>query len=257
MLEDVAPILPSEKTHKFKMSGAYKEALSIYYGLKQKGERSERALTLTSVLISHNPSSYDFWICRKEILEDLWARMGSTDRAQYERSFARECAWVKEEIAAAVKNYQTWQHLLWLAQKRDLGVFEDGAMSAIGEEDEKNIHFWGFLVKYADLYGRHRRALDFSTPYIERDVRNNSAWAFRHAMLARLSKDLGEREAAELLGEERSFLLRHALLRNNLSFWHYISSMRIIFPSADILGDIMGECEKSVAGKQRPAYQEE
>lgn len=208
--------LPSIKTIKFKEDESYNAVLSRYYQMKESSEYSESSLGVTSTLIDANPSHYDFWVFRREVITALALR-----------DLMDEYLWTLFQISSTLKNYQSWHHLHWLTTKKPLDVLSDRQFVEIGFQDAKNIHFWGFLVKYVRKTERCMEALSLTTRFIEQDVRNNSAWTFRYFVLKLASHHNDNDNTAE---EERLFILKHAFLEHNTAFWNYVAAIPKILP---------------------------
>ncbi|KAI8465579.1 MAG: hypothetical protein J3K34DRAFT_525239 [Monoraphidium minutum] len=161
------------------------EALSYFRAVLAKGEKSTRAHDLARHLIGFNGADYTAWQwrwrCAQALGTDLEEEAALTER------IARDSA----------KNYQLWNHRRKVAGARGPG----GAAAELAfaaralDGDEKNYHAWahrqarrgggggrctaggpGAVVAAAGCWEEELR---YSEAMIERDVRNNSAWAQR------------------------------------------------------------------------------
>lgn len=148
-------------------------------------EHSQRALALTSHIISMNPAHYTVWLYRastlfalKFVLED-------------------EVAWLNDVALNNQKNYQIWHHRqllvdhLYPSMSSDRSKILELARSEIRfltrmfAEDSKNYHVWSYrqyLVRKLDLFPSqcdNPSELGAIDKLIDEDVRNNSAWSHR------------------------------------------------------------------------------
>ncbi|CAL5073357.1 unnamed protein product [Urochloa decumbens] len=153
----------------------FREVMDYFRALYFAGERSPRALRLTSEAIELNPGNYTVWHFRRLILEAL-----GSDLLE-ERDFV-------EKIAECnPKNYQIWHHKRWLAEKLGPGVAnkEHEFTMKILAIDAKNYHAWSHRQWVLQTLGGWESELQYCNQLLEEDVFNNSAWNQRYLVITR------------------------------------------------------------------------
>lgn len=208
----------------------FTEVHDYFRAVQQRGELSERALSLTSDVIDQNSANYTAWYyrrrCLKSIGSDLMVELSFTD------GWARECP----------KNYQVWYHRRWLineiaSQIGDTeGSSEDIAdqLKALGEreleyhfdvmqvnDDYKNYNGWShrqYIAKKFNLWGLE---LPFVEDLLRDDIRNNSAWNHRFTVLRQSSWPMNDTVRMREVEFTLDALRRCA---NNESAWNYLSA---------------------------------
>ncbi|ORX66855.1 hypothetical protein DL89DRAFT_269902 [Linderina pennispora] len=202
----------------------YKEMMDYLRALMAKGEISQRALKLTSLVIEENPGHYTVWVYRKKLVRELQVNMED------------ELSWVADLSAMQPKNYQLWHHReavveMLLDPASIQGMSQDdrvaipvlrrelGFLAESLDEESKNFHAWAYRQWLVRTYGLWDQELAFVAVKIDEDIRNNSAWNQRYFSLvaggSSLSADVVERELAYTLEKIK-------LAPNNESPWSFI-----------------------------------
>ena len=154
--------------------------MGFFRSILNTNELSQRALTLTAIVINDNPANYTAWHYRRLCLVSLGVGVGG------------ELEFTEEIGGENPKNYQVWYHRRALLQgvidedggaskNKDVGLMELEYISRVLVEDSKNYHAWShrqFIVKGFDLYSTESEAkeLKFVGDMLMKDLRNNSAW---------------------------------------------------------------------------------
>mmetsp|Transcript_8742 Transcript_8742/g.18637 ORF Transcript_8742/g.18637 Transcript_8742/m.18637 type:complete len:399 (+) Transcript_8742:366-1562(+) len=171
---DVAPIVVDDGNCvvAIQYGDEHKEALSYFRAILASGEKSERALHLTEIMIGYNQADYTAWQYRWMCLEAL-----NTNVDDY--------AFTDNIMQDNAKNYQLWNHRRKCALK--MGVSAAGKelefAAAALDNDEKNYHAWSHRQAIVKAFGLWESELEYVESMIQRDVRNNSAWNQRFFVL--------------------------------------------------------------------------
>ncbi len=220
----------------------YTQLTSYFRPLMSKKEYSERALFLTSEIISMNPAHYTVWHYRYEIHKVL------------EKSLTDELEWVDGIALEISKNYQIWNYreklLDFKGSAEDL-IKEFVLIDIMLDEDSKNYHVWShreWVIKHLGLNteGVLERELEFTERFIDDDVRNNSAWNHRFfSVFSKIkaieSKD--DQSQQKLIDDEINFVKeRIDLVPQNASSWNYLLGIYKKFGKD--LSDLKLFCEK-------------
>lgn len=158
---------------------------SYLKALMLKGEKSKRAMYVATSAIALVPAHYTVWNYKFEIVKEL-ATNGEYDLND-------ELKWCDEIALNNEKNYQIWHYretiielLIELKFNNDKTKYDLNKEYEIVHEmldsDEKNYHVWShkrWAVVYFGLF-KNAKELEYTKFLIDRDVRNNSAWNFRH-----------------------------------------------------------------------------
>jgi len=217
-LTPIAPILYSEE---------YKDATNYFRGIVKVGEKSERVLELTEVIIRLNPAHYSAWQYRYETLISLSAPL------------TPELALMDELAVKFLKTYQVWHHrrlLVTLTRKasQELAFIKRGL-----EVDEKNYHTWSYRQWILAHFGGPggvpdeiqdgvdnslwEGELDFIESMLIRDIRNNSAWHHRFFVVWGCGIREGEEDRAHVFKRELTYVKQSiSLVPNNPAAWNYL-----------------------------------
>lgn len=148
----------------------------------QKKTYTEEALEITEKALNLLASHYTAWCFRLDVVKHL------------KRDLFDELDWCEEVALENEKNYQIWNYRqrvieLLLADETISGRFsftrEFPILQIMLGLDAKNHHVWlyrNWLVTRFDLYDNPEE-LSFVSSMIDKDVRNNSAWAHRYFLL--------------------------------------------------------------------------
>lgn len=167
----------------------YSEEFKLVFGylrrLMQDNELSKRAMFVANQAIHLVPAHYTVWEYKYRIVKELITKS--------EYSFDKELEWCFNTAINNEKNYQIWHYIENIIdvminsqfngnkEKCDLNLHYE-VIERMLDSDEKNYHVWShkrWLVQYFELF-RSKKELEYVTKLINADVRNNSAWNFRH-----------------------------------------------------------------------------
>ncbi|WFC99633.1 galactose-6-sulfurylase [Malassezia yamatoensis] len=219
--------------------------MDLFRGLKQLHpsgvEASERALSLTQLLVNLNPANYSIWQYRAQVLIELSASGPNSDRLLKELDFLDESAKYN------MKNYQIWQHRKILVSVLGDPSRELAFTKANLQLDMKNYHTWAYRQWVLAYFGGTHESkqneslpgagqypelwdgeLDFADEMIQEDIRNNSAYNHRwYCIFGRYSKR-GELDVALETKREKEIqytLDKIAQAPNNASPWNYLRGL--------------------------------
>ena len=224
-------------------------------------EHSPRCLRLTDHIISMNPAHYTVWLYRFAIVREL------------NISLRDEIDWLNEVSLEHLKNYQIWHHRQLLLDDLypALAISDDDVAVLARSEtdfieqmlalDAKNYHVWSYRQYLVRKLGRvlwpssaassaTTSSTDTPTPiptadielravedYIDKDVRNNSAWSHRfflvfadpgHSTPGAHATEPDPRVPAALVDRELAYARRKAdLAPQNQSPWNYLRGVLV------------------------------
>lgn len=97
-----------------------------------KGEKSQRALELTTEALRLNPANYTVWQYRRDILRELKADLQD------------ELDYLEEVIGQNAKNYQVWHHRRVIVEMMNCPKWElELTQNALDNDgNAKNYHAW-------------------------------------------------------------------------------------------------------------------
>ncbi|PWN26626.1 protein prenylyltransferase [Jaminaea rosea] len=168
---------------------AYSSAMDLLRTMQPKREFSDRALALTTHLVSLNPSSYTVWAYRADVLLE-----GQEGGEEKRKKLRRELDWMEELARGNMKSYQVWQHRRMILSALGDPSTELSFIESVLNKDSKNYHTWAYrqwvLAQYGGLPSGSARdkpthpelwegEVGYTTKLIDEDVRNNSAWNHR------------------------------------------------------------------------------
>lgn len=178
---------------------------------------TEEALEITERALNLLASHYTAWCFRLDVIKHL------------NRDLFEELDWCEEVALENEKNYQIWNYRqrvieLILANDHISGRFsfsrEFPILQIMLGMDAKNHHVWlyrNWLVTKFDLFDNPEE-LKFVCSMIEKDIRNNSAWAHRYFL--RFGKKTNDNTVADL--EIQYAKEKIALCPQNPSSWNYL-----------------------------------
>ncbi|KAI5189382.1 protein farnesyltransferase/geranylgeranyltransferase type-1 subunit alpha [Nematocida minor] len=214
----------------------YKHLLKKHAENMLAKEYSKDALDVITSIIYHNPSNYSIWVDRRAILRNL------PDSAY---TLEDELVWIKKQAVENQKNYQVWHHFKFVLKSTGHEISTDLDILEIAKKEPKNIHFWGAFIQ---CYRDRKSALEYTGYFIEEDVRNNSAYSIRYTVVMEMAKN---REIE--MEEEKAFLLRLPILKQNPAYWNYAGALDRAYPEHQILKS----CELALQSKEVPKYYED
>lgn len=234
---------------------------------------NKESLDLTNSIIEYCPSNYSVWIDRRSILENIPAE---------EYKIEEEIDWIKYKAKYNQKNYQIWNHFRYVLERTKHKIEEDEEILEIAKEEPKNIHFWGVFLNCTEEIDR---GIEYTGYFIEQDIRNNSAYSIRYALIKK-EKDRKDRKNRKdkknnqekqekqedtpnsptdtdnptdqsVLTDrpilERQFLLSLPILKHNTAYWNYAYGLDRLFPGHEIVK----YCELALKSKEVPKYYED
>ena len=216
-------------------------------------EYSDRALSLTTDIITMNPAHYTVWLyrakCLKEINHYQNRTQASTEPTPDLTWIHTELIWLNALSLKNLKNYQIWHHRRSLVDLLPtLPPKEPDFLTSILSLDTKNIHVWTYrswlCTRFPqDLLHNDTELLRTET-LIDEDVHNNSAWNHRWflvfgaadlAWAEKHNKGIGGPKAGPGAGPpveeetiERELSYTHSkisLAPQNLSSWTYLRGL--------------------------------
>ena len=182
-----------------KKAKMFQELSLIIAKSRIKGDRSQKALDLTSKMLSMNPDCYSWWNYRREILLDMYG--GADQLGLMMEAPSSEEAKVrtpgKESTAAAVrdtelqltvdgimknpKSYPAWSHRQWIIQRFECDYEHEVKLcSEMLNLDQRNFHCWNYRRWVSDNSKRPLSTeLEYCYEKIEQNFSNYSAFHHR------------------------------------------------------------------------------
>ncbi|KAH8298079.1 hypothetical protein KR018_006243 [Drosophila ironensis] len=188
-------------------SQKFREVFDYMRAVIAKGEKSQRALNLTTDALRLNPANYTVWQYRRDILRDLKADLHE------------ELDYLSEVIGQNAKNYQVWHHRRVIVEllndpSNELELTEN---SLVHDGDAKNYHAWQhrqWAIRHFNLFDDE---LNFVDRLISEDQRNNSAWNQRFFVLQH------QGFTPEVVRRELQYTMdRIRIIKNNESAWNFL-----------------------------------
>jgi protein farnesyltransferase/geranylgeranyltransferase type-1 subunit alpha len=185
------------------------------------GEKSERALNLTTHAINLNPNNYEVWDCRRKIIKAI----------KYD--VQKELYYMDYLIRENPKNHLAWVHRRMVANTYLNFLELKGELSLTGSIlnlEPKSYNAWEYRQWILNAFkfttsGLVQDELDFTTKFIEEDVRNNSAWNQRFFIIKKY-------RSLEINYIRQEFLFALEKLQNvldNESVWNYLRGILTSF----------------------------
>ncbi|KAH0792803.1 prenyltransferase alpha subunit [Histomonas meleagridis] len=174
--EDEIGVIP----HPQKEGDPFEIHFSEFYGTKMgqfryilnSNEISERAFDLVTFINKKVPPNQVAWYYREKLLLEL------------KKDLIEEEAFLENELTTRFPKYfQYWTHKKWLTRQLNGEYDETDFFKNVIKVDEKNFHAWSFFVWYAREYNKGRWLYNMTTPLIQHDPKNNSAWSARFQAL--------------------------------------------------------------------------
>lgn len=204
----------------------FKQVFSYLRALMEKEELSRRAMYVACRAISLVPAHYTVWEYKFRIVKEL------VNKNEYD--VLQELEWCSHVSLANEKNYQIWHYREMVIEllintayggekeKYDL-CGEYDIIKQMLARDTKNYHVWShkrWVVQYFGLF-RSGEELQYTETLIDEDVRNNSAWNFRHFILFGDKADA--KKNRDTLSHEIGFTISQiARAITNPSSWNYL-----------------------------------
>ncbi|KAF8809403.1 protein prenylyltransferase [Phlegmacium glaucopus] len=216
--ETITPIAPIIYTEE------YKDATNYLRAVVKSGEKSQRVLELTEVIIRLNPAHYSAWQYRYETLIALSAPL------------APELALMDELAINFLKTYQVWQHRRLLVTITRKAGQELAFIKKVLAVDEKNYHTWSYrqwiLTHFGGGAGESQQfgdnslwveELDLVDCMLINDIRNNSAWHHRFFVVYGCGIRQREEDRGHVFKRELTYVKQSiSLVPNNPAAWNYL-----------------------------------
>lgn len=214
-------------------SDEFKQSIGLLRACMKCEEYSERALAVTAAVIEQNPAHYTAWEYRYQILKAIGKDVIPKEQwfvADVEPPVVEIGTWLDDICLENPKNYQVWNYRQHLEVPGSLEFYrgEHVFVDMVLADDSKNFHAWSHL-KWAVRRGgielfNTTEELKYSDGFLEKDVRNNSAWSFRFFVWDN-DKDqpLADKDKFD---DEVEFVIRKIdLAPQNESAWNYMSGL--------------------------------
>lgn len=161
-------------------SDEYIYIMGIFRAALNKMEISQRALDLTTYIISNNPSNITVWWYRQEILKQIGYK------------WEEEMDFVDEQLLGSPKPYQIWNHRRFLDDRCETMPDEEKRLFRIIAFDQKNFHAYQFWCWFAQRWNTYEYFLKFTNDIIKTETTNNSALNFRMWLVETFKLDVRE-----------------------------------------------------------------
>ncbi|EAY09095.1 prenyltransferase alpha subunit, putative [Trichomonas vaginalis G3] len=148
-------------------SEQYKYIMGIFRAALNKMELSQRALKLTEIIATKNPSNIAVWWYRQEILKAIGY------------SWEEEMDFLDQLTVEQVKPYQLWNHRKFLDDRCETVPDEKKRLFKLIACDNKNFHAYSFFIWFIERWGVYDYFLDYTKDLLHVDKYNNSALSFR------------------------------------------------------------------------------
>ncbi|XP_017063231.1 protein farnesyltransferase/geranylgeranyltransferase type-1 subunit alpha [Drosophila eugracilis] len=188
-------------------SQKFREVFDYMRAIIARGEKSQRALDLTTDALRLNPANYTVWQYRRDILRELKADLNA------------ELEYLGKVIAQNSKNYQVWHHRRVIVEMLNdpSNELELTELALVNDGDAKNYHAWQHRQWAIRSFKLYDDELNFVDRLICEDQRNNSAWNQRFFVVKHFgfTPDLIQRELSYTMNRIR-------IIKNNESAWNYL-----------------------------------
>lgn len=179
-VERVAAPQDPSKPFYVKYSEQYDALMSIFRGLMDAGEKSQRALEVVTVLNKKIPSNPTAWWYREQIIKEIGY------------DITTEIEFVNSRLMKQPKPYQLWNHRQWLMENTEEPPDETEFFGEILDVDEKNFHAWSYFCWFADHFKKWDWLFEQTKNRVCHDPENNSAWSARFRALQNGNLDAKE-----------------------------------------------------------------
>lgn len=182
---------------------------------------SEESLNLTTIAIRLNPTNYNFWIIRREILKHI----------KYDPF--RELFWVEEIIIEQPKNSLSWYHRRIIAgiNLSCISIETESKLTdRIIRQDAKNYFAfshrqWSINTFKFENLGLLKKEIQYTNSLLDNDIRNNSAWNQRFFVM----KQLGKYDLIRVKNEFSFTFDKIKKVNGNESAWNYFRGLLTTF----------------------------
>ena len=258
-----------------KKAGMFQELSTIIAKSRDKGDRSEKALELTSKMLSMNPDCYSWWNYRREILLDLYggaeelgltmeAPSGEEAKVKTSRDESKAAAVRDTELQLTVegimknpKSYPAWSHRQWIIQRFECDYGHEMKLcSEMLNLDQRNFHCWNYRRWVSDISKRSfSKELEYCYEKIEQNFSNYSAFHHRSVYFRDLHKEKSFREIIPLLKVEFA-IVENATFTDpyDQSAWWYHRFLVKHLERQEGVSEEDGSAAKGVLAEQRELY---
>jgi geranylgeranyl transferase type-2 subunit alpha len=177
----------------------YTDLIGLITKMRSAGDKSSKALDLTSKVLRINPDYYTLWNYRREILIDMHGpSMGlSLDYDETKDKIAEDIGGTlrndelqlsTEAIMKNPKAYGAWWHRCWIIQRFHTNYQHELELcSQFLDQDQRNFHCWNYR-RYVVQQGNVSCDTEFgySTDKIEQNFSNYSAFHHRSVFIEQM-----------------------------------------------------------------------
>ncbi|KAH7649570.1 farnesyltransferase [Cryptosporidium bovis] len=190
-----------------------------------KKEYTLETFDISTKVIEINPQHYTSWYFRRRVIEKLLLNDFKEERIKFLRG---EMNFARKMCLRAPKCYQSWWHIRKIREWIGFEEEEFKFLNKFLEFDSKNMYVWGhrsWLIRKYNINNRDilRKELKFTTLFIARDCRNNSAWCYRNSLNLALRR-LNDLSESDLLSELDYIMYWIGFAPRNGSVWNYVIS---------------------------------
>ncbi|KAH8739362.1 farnesyltransferase [Cryptosporidium ryanae] len=204
------------------------EDYDLFSKIKEYLDKEEYTLEtfdISTKVIEINPQHYTSWYFRRRAIEKLFLNDTRERRIWF---LSGEMHFARKMCLRAPKCYQTWWHIRKVREWIGFEEEEFRFLNKCLELDSKNMYVWGhrsWLIRKYNINNRDmlRKELKFTTLFIARDCRNNSAWCYRNSLNLSLRR-LNDLSESDLLSELDYVMYWLSYAPNNGSVWNYVIS---------------------------------
>ncbi|KAJ2996892.1 CAAX geranylgeranyltransferase alpha subunit [Globomyces sp. JEL0801] len=200
----------------------YKTCMDYYRALSIIPEYSQRALDLTTEILTENASHYSVWKYRLDIINSLQSDLD------------QEWIFLNDLGAHNPKSYQIWyskyvnpvrHQRQALSERASTPKVEIEYVNRMIEMDSKNYHAWSYrqwLVRTHNIWEAEMKESDY---WIQNDVRNNSAWNHRFFILSQGPNPIN----TDTIQQQITFTMGMIeMAPNNESPWNFINGLLLL-----------------------------
>ena len=155
----------------------YDLIMGTFRAVIDKKEYSRRALNLTTLIVTKNPTDITAWWYRQQVLTHIGY------------DWNQEMDFLDALLKETPKPYQMWNHRRWLDDRCDTVPDEEKRLFRIICLDNKNFHAYNFFSWFIKRWGYQPYFLNFVTDIISLYPTNNSAFNFRFFIVSHEKMD--------------------------------------------------------------------
>ncbi|XP_033322919.1 farnesyl transferase alpha [Megalopta genalis] len=206
---DLTPIPQDDGPHPIvaiAYSEKFQDAYDYFRAVLKSGEKSERALALTTDCVWLNSANYTVWQYRREILKALG------------KDLRNELKYISGLTRYYPKTYQMWHHRKIIVEWLQDASGELAFTESILKMDAKNYHAWQYRQWCIKTFNLFDNELEYVERLLNEDIRNNSAWNQRYFVIRNTTKF-----EQSIVDREIDYALdKIDLVNGNESAWNYL-----------------------------------